>query len=224
MAEGEEGEEEGTMAATVVDEKSTSEGRDTCYFPECQKDTNCKCEMCLASINATLDLVSSRGSSLKEKKQMSIPLSPYMKTPKQRKDSVFLTATPLHWSTARSMPTEKKMVAVEEKNVENENEKEKKSNKVYLGRGCRLAMWVVAISMVFAINLPFPPSVRTTVILGTKMSEDRAKTVGEELDIWRRKPIFLEKNLCDVFGQNINNGSIWNRVTFKIHNLVFFFI
>ncbi|KAA8527619.1 hypothetical protein F0562_034986 [Nyssa sinensis] len=34
-----------------------SETRDSCYFPGCRKDANCNCDMCLASINATLDLM-----------------------------------------------------------------------------------------------------------------------------------------------------------------------
>ncbi|XP_062213256.1 uncharacterized protein LOC133914123 [Phragmites australis] len=30
---------------------------DSCYYPGCRKDANCACEMCLASINATRDLI-----------------------------------------------------------------------------------------------------------------------------------------------------------------------
>ncbi|KAJ6981714.1 hypothetical protein NC653_024955 [Populus alba x Populus x berolinensis] len=33
------------------------EERDSCYFPGCRKDANCNCDICLASINATLDLM-----------------------------------------------------------------------------------------------------------------------------------------------------------------------
>ncbi|XP_074338589.1 LOW QUALITY PROTEIN: uncharacterized protein LOC141676773 [Apium graveolens] len=47
---------ESSEYSTTEDEQS--ETRDTsCYFPDCRKDANCKCEMCLASINATLDLM-----------------------------------------------------------------------------------------------------------------------------------------------------------------------
>ncbi|EPS67300.1 hypothetical protein M569_07477 [Genlisea aurea] len=34
-----------------------SEMRDSSYFPGCRKDANCSCEICIASINATLDLI-----------------------------------------------------------------------------------------------------------------------------------------------------------------------
>ncbi|KAG5236583.1 C-8 sterol isomerase [Salix suchowensis] len=42
------------------------EERDSCYFPGCRKDANCNCDICLASINATLDLmpVTNQKSSL----------------------------------------------------------------------------------------------------------------------------------------------------------------
>uniref|UniRef100_A0A6V7QYB9 Uncharacterized protein n=1 Tax=Ananas comosus var. bracteatus TaxID=296719 RepID=A0A6V7QYB9_ANACO len=39
---------------------SRSDGRssaDSCYFPGCRKDANCNCDICLASIDATRDLV-----------------------------------------------------------------------------------------------------------------------------------------------------------------------
>lgn len=34
-----------------------SETRDSCYFPGCRKDANCNCSICIASMNATLDLM-----------------------------------------------------------------------------------------------------------------------------------------------------------------------
>lgn len=33
------------------------ENQSSCYYPGCKKDANCNCEICLASINATLDLM-----------------------------------------------------------------------------------------------------------------------------------------------------------------------
>ncbi|WVY97463.1 hypothetical protein V8G54_029614 [Vigna mungo] len=51
------------MGTLFVQSKSKSstweeDNRDSsCYFPGCKKDANCNCEMCLASINATLDLM-----------------------------------------------------------------------------------------------------------------------------------------------------------------------
>ena len=45
------------MAMTIAMEDERSETRDSCYYPGCRKDANCNCEICLASINATLDLM-----------------------------------------------------------------------------------------------------------------------------------------------------------------------
>ncbi|KAL1214351.1 hypothetical protein V5N11_014583 [Cardamine amara subsp. amara] len=45
-----------TMTTSVSTEDS--ERRDSnCYFPDCRKDANCSCEICLDSLNATLDLM-----------------------------------------------------------------------------------------------------------------------------------------------------------------------
>lgn len=44
-------------STTTAVEDCRSESRDSCYYLECKKDANCNCEMCLASINATLDLM-----------------------------------------------------------------------------------------------------------------------------------------------------------------------
>ncbi|KAJ0035317.1 hypothetical protein Pint_24801 [Pistacia integerrima] len=41
---------------TTMEEYQT-ENPDSCYYPGCRKDANCNCEICLASINATLDLM-----------------------------------------------------------------------------------------------------------------------------------------------------------------------
>ncbi|KAJ0093430.1 hypothetical protein Patl1_25349 [Pistacia atlantica] len=41
---------------TTMEDYQT-ENPDSCYYPGCRKDANCNCEICLASINATLDLM-----------------------------------------------------------------------------------------------------------------------------------------------------------------------
>ncbi|KAE8725949.1 hypothetical protein F3Y22_tig00008013pilonHSYRG00293 [Hibiscus syriacus] len=42
----------------TMEDDFRTETRDSCYYPGCRKDANCNCEMCIASINATLDLMS----------------------------------------------------------------------------------------------------------------------------------------------------------------------
>ncbi|KAK8332596.1 hypothetical protein V6Z11_A10G150800 [Gossypium hirsutum] len=48
-----------SMKSTTItmEDDVRTETRDSNYFPGCRKDANCKCEICLASINATLDLM-----------------------------------------------------------------------------------------------------------------------------------------------------------------------
>ncbi|XP_072972107.1 uncharacterized protein [Typha angustifolia] len=44
---------------TTAGSRSEVRSSDSCYYPGCRKDTNCHCNMCLASIRATRDLVGS---------------------------------------------------------------------------------------------------------------------------------------------------------------------
>ncbi|XP_061987014.1 uncharacterized protein LOC133705687 [Populus nigra] len=56
-----------SMKSSTTNTNSTAmEERDSCYFPGCRKGANCNCDICLVSINATLDLmpVSIQKSSL----------------------------------------------------------------------------------------------------------------------------------------------------------------
>ncbi|XVF37903.1 hypothetical protein REPUB_Repub20aG0051400 [Reevesia pubescens] len=46
-----------STTTTMEDIDIRSDTRDSCYYPGCRKDANCNCEICLASINATLDLI-----------------------------------------------------------------------------------------------------------------------------------------------------------------------
>ncbi|KAL3626296.1 hypothetical protein CASFOL_029845 [Castilleja foliolosa] len=44
-------------SSTTTLETNPSEKRDSFYFPGCRKDANCNCDICIDSINATLDLM-----------------------------------------------------------------------------------------------------------------------------------------------------------------------
>ncbi|XP_057783428.1 uncharacterized protein LOC131001163 [Salvia miltiorrhiza] len=46
-----------SVKSSLTVDTNPSETRDIFYFPGCKKDANCKCEICIASINATLDLM-----------------------------------------------------------------------------------------------------------------------------------------------------------------------
>lgn len=53
-----------SAATSTRDRRDARSGGDSSYFPGCRKDTNCHCEICLASIHATRDLLPSAVSSL----------------------------------------------------------------------------------------------------------------------------------------------------------------
>ncbi|RZC88408.1 hypothetical protein C5167_016203 [Papaver somniferum] len=105
---------------------TTMEDRDSCYFPGCRKDTNCDCEICLASINATLDLMpmSIQKSSLTKisasslsKLRSSVERTPIsynqsiLSTPKQQGSSFQpILITPPLKSTAKSFPSLEKPI------------------------------------------------------------------------------------------------------------------
>ncbi|KAL1561762.1 hypothetical protein AAHA92_04426 [Salvia divinorum] len=57
-----------SVKSSLTVDTTPSESRDLFYFPGCKKDANCKCEICIASINATLDLMpqSSNRSSFRK--------------------------------------------------------------------------------------------------------------------------------------------------------------
>ncbi|CAM8929928.1 unnamed protein product [Rhodiola kirilowii] len=46
-----------TTTTAMEPDRSEPTKDSSCYFPGCRKDANCSCEICLASINATLDLM-----------------------------------------------------------------------------------------------------------------------------------------------------------------------
>ncbi|CAN4091315.1 unnamed protein product [Withania somnifera] len=59
-----------------------SETKDSHYFPECRKDTNCNCGICIASFNATLDLMHKNSiTRLSAARATQFPKSPISYSP-----------------------------------------------------------------------------------------------------------------------------------------------
>ncbi|KAE8688424.1 UDP-glucose:flavonoid 7-O-glucosyltransferase [Hibiscus syriacus] len=114
-----------SMKSTTItmEDDFRTETRDSCYYPGCRKDDNCNCEMCLASINATLDLMSfsvqkssfTKLSASKPKfNHLPISFNPsVISTPGT--SSCCLVESPALKSTARLNAREKKMKEKEEK-------------------------------------------------------------------------------------------------------------
>ncbi|KAM0944097.1 putative ERG2/sigma1 receptor [Dioscorea sansibarensis] len=103
-----------SSAAQIQAEASTEPN--SCYFPGCRKDTNCNCDICLASINATLDLIphSSHSSLTKLSSSSSArrrPLFGPEKTPPAKPKPVSTPRSPPIQSTAKSRPIKERAVA-----------------------------------------------------------------------------------------------------------------
>jgi hypothetical protein len=78
------------------------------YYLGCRKDANCHCEMCLASINATRDLISCTRLFSKDKTRQFIPSKPKVASPKIR--PTVLMTPPMLRSTAKSRLFDGKIV------------------------------------------------------------------------------------------------------------------
>ncbi|KAG0487295.1 hypothetical protein HPP92_009390 [Vanilla planifolia] len=92
-------------ASSVGGGRDWSEGRadNSCYFPGCRKDTNCKCEICIASIHATLDLIPTGSSATKLSTLTTAPKKPSLL--RRRPPPAIEPATPPVGSDLRSPTT-----------------------------------------------------------------------------------------------------------------------
>ncbi|PIA31730.1 hypothetical protein AQUCO_04900195v1 [Aquilegia coerulea] len=191
-----------TKSSTTEDRSDT---RDSCYFPGCRKDANCNCEICLASINATLDLMpmSIQKSSL-TKFSATKPIAE--RTPIRYKPSILSTpskstsqisASPILKSTAKS-------------NLLEEKDKEKKKKKERSRKGSWNIMskfwrFLVVLSVMFAVDSAF--SWMVSGVFQPKLSPEVVRKIGEEsrfINDFKGKFGFLQRNLEKI----IVNGKV----------------
>lgn len=80
------------------------------YYPDCKKDANCNCEICLASINATLDLIPNSSLTKFSSSKPNFQITPIsfhssiLSTPKKsfHSRSIIPPSTPILKSSAKS--------------------------------------------------------------------------------------------------------------------------
>ncbi|CAK9154393.1 unnamed protein product [Ilex paraguariensis] len=180
-----------------------SESRDSCYFPGCRKDANCGCEICIASINATLDLMPQsiqRSSLTKLSVSKPIPRSPvsfnpsFLSTPRSSTPTV-LVSPPLN-STAR-MGFHEKI----------------KRKKRELGIGFMLMRLFRTLSLVFLAEFGF--SWVVSGVFQPKLSPDIIRHVGQKswvLPDLNERLSFLKKEIENLVQEEASNCSTDNSV------------
>ncbi|KAK1387816.1 Sigma non-opioid intracellular receptor 1 like [Heracleum sosnowskyi] len=191
---------ESSVYSTTDDEKS--EIRDTsCYFPGCRKDANCNCEMCLASINATLDLMplSVQRSSLT--KLSSTPIS---RTPVPFSPNVLSTPisriSPVRMALSPVMKSNKKL------RFEGDVKKKEKREVGFVGVGLKRLFFGFCLVLVLEFGFSWVVSRG----LRTELSSDLVRNLGE--DSWGLRDLnerfaYLSNGVKGLIGVKNLNGS-----------------
>ncbi|KAF3606187.1 hypothetical protein DY000_02044477 [Brassica cretica] len=167
-----------TTTTTTMVSTEDSEMRDSSnyYFPDCRKDANCSCEICLDSLNATLDLMplSVQRSSLTKLSYASSTFKPTVEsTPTSfAPDVVVTTPASVSRPISRVISQPKKKVA--KKPTENEEPTKKKIEK----ERKTLTFVVLAIGLVLCLELVFGWVVKG--VLKTEFTEEIVRVVSGE--------------------------------------------
>ncbi|XP_075504279.1 uncharacterized protein LOC142541695 [Primulina tabacum] len=195
-------------SSTTVN-SNASETRDSVYFPGCRKDANCHCEICIESINATLDLMpQSKPRSSLTKISASRPMvsrspiafnpsSTDVFTPKPRAHIKKIFVSPPLNSTARI----------------NFQERVEKGNKE-LGFGKFVVRWCLCLILI--LGMEYGVSWMVSGVLKTKFSPDIVKSLGEkswDLEEFNTRFLFLENELQGLIREKVSscssNNSLW---------------
>ena len=205
-----------TKSSTTATSSGTSmesESRDSYYFPGCRKDANCNCEMCIESMNATLDLMPQsnyRGSMTKRSiSKPTLRRSPIsfntstLSTPKSRTETVKMSP-PLN-STARICFHDKL---------------KRKEKHFRFGVSVIRLLW--GLSLILAAEFGF--SWVVSGILRPELSREKVRILGEKSLVSKdlnERLSFLKKDLWGLVGKQISHysyvGSPWkiNQVKFS---------
>ncbi|KAK4382444.1 hypothetical protein Sango_2871100 [Sesamum angolense] len=189
-----------SVKSTTTIESNPSERRDSFYFPGCRKDANCTCQICIASINATLDLMphSIHRSPLTKlsTSRPTIPRTPVSfasladpSTPKSSARISPVTMSPL-LNSAASMSFQEKV-------------KRRKREFVY---GVSLMKFLLALTLVF--GLEYGVSWMVSGVLKTTLTPDIVKSLGEkawDLEGLNARFLFLKNKLGGLVGSRVSS-------------------
>ncbi|KAI3469584.1 hypothetical protein Pfo_026247 [Paulownia fortunei] len=191
-----------SVKSTTTMESNQSETRDSFYFPGCRKDANCNCEICIASINATLDLMpqSIHRSSLTklsasrpviQRSPVSFASSADLLTPKSSARIRPMTLSPPLSSTA-SMSFQEKV----------------KRRKRELGYGVFVARFLLGLILVCGVE--YGVSWTVSGVLKARLSPDLVKNLGEnsrDIEGLNGRFLFLKNELEGLVGNKVSSCS-----------------
>jgi len=206
---------------SIEEKEEENNHENSSYYPGCKKNANCKCEYCIASINATLDLIpnstltkfsSSKPSNLNHNITPISIDSSIFSTPEKSYDDVIAPSTPVIKSSAKS------------NHVFQRIERKKKGEKrcFYSGLG------VLKVMMVFGVLL-FADVVLSrvvSVVFQPSLSEDIVKRVGEKchkVQDLNGKLKFLQKELGGIVNGKVSNCSFTDK-SWEISQVLYFFV
>ncbi|TQD89106.1 hypothetical protein C1H46_025333 [Malus baccata] len=197
-------------STTTAMDDDRSENRDSCYYPGCRKDANCNCEMCLASINATLDLMpfSIQKTSLTKFSSSRPKNKPSVKRTPISFDASILS-TPTSGSPPIPMSPELKPAA-RLKSKEKIKKRERKR-----GFGCEIWRLILGLSLVYVARCGFSNMVSGA--LKPILSLEIVRNVGEKswvMDDLNGRLRFLQKEMQGLVPGRVSNcsypNSIWD--------------
>ncbi|KAH6757108.1 hypothetical protein C2S53_002529 [Perilla frutescens var. hirtella] len=202
-----------SVKSSVTVDSIPSETRDIFYFPGCRKDANCKCEICIASINATLDLVpqsTNRSSFTKSYAPRTfIPRSPVsfnslsadLSTPRSSAWSTSLAVSPAPGST--------EIVSSQVK------EKRRKEDLGYVAFLLR-TFWC----LILAFGMKYGVSWMVSGVVRARLSPDFVKNLGlksRDFESLNGRFGFLKSELEGLVGGDVKGCSSVDHSLWKIN-------
>ncbi|KAL3648968.1 hypothetical protein CASFOL_005371 [Castilleja foliolosa] len=191
-------------------EANPSETRDSFYFPGCRKDANCNCDICIASINATLDLMpqSIHGCSLTEH---SVSRPAIRRSPVYFSSSIDLS-TPK--SRARVRPPENLLSPpLSPTEISSFGEKVKR-RKRELGFGVSVVRLILGLILVYGVD--FGVSWMVSRVLKARLSPGLVMDLGENskgIEGLNGRFMFLKNGLEGFVGKQVSScssiDSVW---------------
>ncbi|KAG6423105.1 hypothetical protein SASPL_113489 [Salvia splendens] len=201
---------------TVDSSNTPSESRDLFYFPGCKKDANCKCEICIASINATLDLMtqSSNRSSFRKS---------YAPRTFTSRSPIYFNSFSANLSTPKLSARTMTPVAASPPPSSNETisrHKEDKRRKDDLGYGVFSLRILWCLSLILVLGAEYGASWVVSGIARARLSPDFVNNLGLKSGVYENlsgRFVFLKNELEGLVGGDVSSCSSVDHSLWRIN-------